>query len=218
MRPIARLGAVDLGAEKHLGLTARADGAAGLDRRRCAHLLQREVLAVAESYTEGNRVPGRTGAFIDALRSERRRRHAPDSWCWRRKFRILWRRRLLLLRAAKKKIEETLGARCAACRQRYSANQRGEKKCHAPVQCFVATLARHRTTLPPHRFRTDEPCSVQYWGLPAASQGGLNHPAAGKRSISAAPALIRGMSSRPKSTVSLRGSKPRMRNDPTPSR
>ena len=32
-----------------------------------------------------------------------------------------------------------------------------------------------------------------------------------------APALIRGMSSRPNSTVSLNGSKPRIRNEPMPS-
>src|SRR5579863_3037534 len=133
MRPIARLGAVDLGAEKHLGLTARADGAAGLDRRRCAHLLQREVLTVAESYTEGDRVPGRTGAFIDALRSERCRRHAPDSRWRRRKFRILRRRRLLLLRSAKEKVEKALRARHAGCRRTHGAGQRGEKKSHAPV-------------------------------------------------------------------------------------
>src|SRR5262245_57951546 len=44
------------------------------------------------------------------------------------------------------------------------------------------------------------------------------YPAAFKPSISIAPALIRGMSSRPNSIVSLNGSKPRMRNESTPSR
>ena len=43
------------------------------------------------------------------------------------------------------------------------------------------------------------------------------HSAARRRSISIAPALIRGMSSRPNSTVSLNGSKPRIRNESTPS-
>ncbi len=42
-------------------------------------------------------------------------------------------------------------------------------------------------------------------------------PAACRRSTSAAPALMRGISSRPKSTVSFMGSKPRISTEPTPS-
>jgi hypothetical protein len=44
-----------------------------------------------------------------------------------------------------------------------------------------------------------------------------DHSAALRRSISCAPCLIRGMSSRPNSTASFRGSKPRMRKESTPS-
>src|SRR5262249_38833393 len=46
----------------------------------------------------------------------------------------------------------------------------------------------------------------------------LHHSAALAPSISAAPALMRGISSRPNSIASFNGSKPRIRNESTPSR
>ena len=48
-------------------------------------------------------------------------------------------------------------------------------------------------------------------------RGHQPHSAARRRSISMAPALIRGISSRPNSIASFRGSKPRMRKESTPS-
>ena len=47
--------------------------------------------------------------------------------------------------------------------------------------------------------------------------GMKTQPAACRRSTSAAPALMRGISSRPNSTVSFMGSKPRISTEPTPS-
>src|SRR4029077_17144724 len=49
------------------------------------------------------------------------------------------------------------------------------------------------------------------------ANGSRRHSAARRRSISRAPALIRGMSSRPNSIVSFKGSNPRMRKEATPS-
>ena len=147
MRPVARLGAVDLGAEKHLGLTARADGAAGLDRTvvkpicssgKCwpsRSSTQKATVCPVEpapSLTRSGpsgagatrQIPGDGGGSFGTL-------SGGDCCC---------------CDPPKRKSKKPCARAAPLAGQTYRADQRDEKKSPAPVPCSVASLDRHRIT------------------------------------------------------------------------
>jgi len=63
-------GAANLTTKKNLGLAVRTNCPAGFCRCAIDNLLQREVMAVAQPYAEGDRMAGTAATLVDALLSQ----------------------------------------------------------------------------------------------------------------------------------------------------